>query len=258
MIDLHCHLLPGIDDGPRDLATSLEMARQAVGDGITTIACTPHIMPGVYDNKPDDIRRLTLQLQKALVDAAIPLRLVTGADVHIRPDFVAAMRGNAILSLNQSRYVLFEPTHHVAPPRIEDILFHAVSSGIIPVLTHPERLTWMESSYPLLQKLVQSGVWIQITAGSVTGRFGPAAKNLALRMLRDGLVHIMATDAHSLQRRPPLLAEGVAAAQAVLGADEARHLVTTRPQSILDDQATSVPLPAPAKRSLLGRLFSGG
>ena len=260
MIDLHCHLLPGIDDGARDLATALDMARKAHADGITTIACTPHIMPGVYDNTPDDIRARTLQLQAALVEAGIPLRLVTGADVHIRPDLVGALRRNVILSLHQSRFVLFEPSHHVAPPRLDEIMFEAMAQGIIPVLTHPERLTWIPAAYPLLQRLVQSGIWVQITAGSLTGRFGPAPEELALRMLRDGLVHIVATDAHSPQRRPPLLAEAVAVAATILGPEEARHLVITRPQAILDNMANSVPLPPPVKpekRGLMRRLFSG-
>src|SRR5487761_2764301 len=104
MIDLHCHLLHGIDDGPSDLATSLEMARMAVADGIVITACTPHIQIGVYDNQPVDIRHHMQSLQTALDEAGIQLKLVTGADVHIRPDFVSAIRKDAVLTLNDSRY----------------------------------------------------------------------------------------------------------------------------------------------------------
>ena len=109
MIDLHSHLLPGIDDGSKDLAMSLAMARMAATDGISTIACTPHILPGVYNNSGPAIRRAVAQLAESIAKAGIPITVVTGADVHIAPDLVVQLRDGHVLTLNDSRYLLLEP-----------------------------------------------------------------------------------------------------------------------------------------------------
>src|SRR5690348_6471940 len=123
MFDLHCHLLPGIDDGAPDLATSLEMARIAHADGIRTIACTPHIYPGMYDNDAPGIRTAIAALQAELDAAGIGLRLVEGADVHLDTDLAGAIRGGRVPTLAGSRYLLLEPPHHVAPPGFEQQVF---------------------------------------------------------------------------------------------------------------------------------------
>ena len=156
MIDLHCHILPGIDDGAADLSVSLEMARAFVADGVSVVACTPHILPGLYHNSGPQIRQAVAQLQQILDKEGIPLRLVTGADNHIVPSFVAELRSGHLLSLADSRYVLVEPPHHVAPPRLEDLFFNILVAGYVPILTHPERLSWIKSHYQAIQRLVAS------------------------------------------------------------------------------------------------------
>lgn len=245
MIDLHCHLLPNIDDGPETIDISLKMAQSAVADGITTVACTPHILPGVYPNQGPDIRQAVKSLQSALDDANIALRLVTGADVHIAPDLVDGLRSGRLLSLADSRYVLVEPPHHVAPARMGDLFFNLVVAGYTPVLTHPERLAWIDSHYGDLQRLVRAGVWMQVTAGSLEGSFGRGAQKWAHRMLDEGLVHILATDAHDLKQRAPILSRGRELAATRVGEIEAGHLVLTRPLGILNNAIPgTLPMPS--------------
>ena len=248
MIDLHCHLLPGIDDGAPDLATSLAMARIAAGDGITVTACTPHIYPGMYENNGPAIRRAVAELQSRLDEAGIPLRLTLGADTHIAPDLVASLRAGRAPTLHDSRYFLLEPPHHVAPPRLAETVFDLLAAGYVPVITHPERLSWIEDRYETFVELVRQGAWLQVTAGSLTGRFGEAARYWGERLLDEGWVHILATDSHGVDRRPPLLAEGRRAAERWLGAGEAHHLVVTRPQGILDNLEPERLPAAPALR----------
>ena len=235
MIDLHCHILPGIDDGAPTLEVALAMARCAVADGITVTACTPHIYPGLYENNRDGILAAIESFRQILAKENIPLRLVEGADTHLAPDLVGQIKAGKVPTLNGSRYFLFEPPHHVAPPRIEDTVFSLLAAGFVPVITHPERLTWIEEHYPVFERMVMSGAWIQLTAGSVTGRFGPRPKYWAERIMDEGLCHILATDSHPIDRRPPFLAEARDAAAKRLGAQEAEHLVVTRPQGILDN-----------------------
>src|SRR5262245_56274531 len=171
MIDLHSHILPGIDDGAGDWAVSIEMAKLYVADGVTVVACTPHILPGLYHNSGPQIREATLALQQALDREDIPLHLVTGADVHMVPDFVAGLRAGRLLSLADTRYVLVEPPHHVAPVRLEQFFFDLVAAGYVPILTHPERLSWIEAQYSAIQRLAQGGVWMQINDHSLIGAF---------------------------------------------------------------------------------------
>jgi protein-tyrosine phosphatase len=244
VIDLHCHILPGIDDGAKDVAISLAMARASVEQGVTVVACTPHILPGLYHNSGPAIRQATQELQGVLEREGIPLQLVTGADAHMTPDFAAQIRSGHLLSLADSRYVLVEPPHHTAPPQLEDFFFNLVVAGYVPILTHPERLSWVPARYEMIKRLVQGGVWMQITAGSFAGAFGRNALYWAERMLDDGYVHLVASDAHDAERRPPDLAAGREFVAKRVGAAEAQCVVVTRPMGILKDQTPSS-LPGP-------------
>jgi protein-tyrosine phosphatase len=244
VIDLHCHILPGLDDGASDVDVSLAMARIAVAQGIETTACTPHILPGLYHNSGSAIRQAVVALRQRFEAEAIPLRLVTGADVHMCPDFVSGLRSGQLISLGDSRYVLVEPPHHTVPPHFESFFFNLVAAGYVPILTHPERLFWVSSHYGAIGRLVRAGVWMQLTAGSFAGAFGRNALYWAERMLDEGCVHLIATDAHDTERRPPDLARGREIVAKRAGAEEAQRLVLTRPLAILQDQPpSSVPGP---------------
>lgn len=235
MIDLHCHLLPGLDDGAPDLTVSLEMARIAVADGIQVVVCTPHILPTVYNNTGSGIRSAVAHLQKSLSQAGIPLSLCAGADVHIAPDLIEGLGSGRVLTLNDSRYLLLEPPHHTMPPRFEDSVFGLITRGYIPLLTHPERLAWVERHYSVIKRLASSGTLMQITAGSLTGRFGRAARLWANRMLDEGLVHFIASDAHDRSHRPPRLNEARKFVADRLGEGEAEKIFAIRPRMVLEN-----------------------
>ncbi|GHE82717.1 hypothetical protein GCM10019059_45000 [Camelimonas fluminis] len=236
MIDLHSHILPGLDDGASDLAVSLEMARMQVAQGVTVMACTPHILPGVYHNHGNDIRQAVTVLQQALDDAGIELSLVSGADNHIVPDFVDGLREGRLLSLADTRYVLVEPPHNVAPARLDEFVFGILLAGYVPVITHPERLRWIEERYDLVQRLAEAGVWMQVTSGSLGGRFGRRAKYWAERMTCEGRVQILASDAHDTTSRPPDLASGWRAVERLVGGAEAVRMVRERPRDMMCDR----------------------
>jgi protein-tyrosine phosphatase len=245
LIDLHSHLLPGIDDGSKDLAMSLAMARMAATDGISTIACTPHILPGVYNNSGPGIRRAIGRLAESIAAASIPITLVAGADVHIAPDLDVQLRDGRALTLHNSRYLLLEPPHHVLPPRLEDLIFGLQAAGYFPILTHPERLSWVEGHYDLIRRLVSSSVLMQITAGSVMGRFGRRPRYWAERMLDEGICHLLATDAHNAEQRAPRMADARDFVAQRLGDDEAINLVLRRPQGILNNLSPTELPPRP-------------
>jgi len=257
MIDLHSHILPGVDDGALDVEAALAMAEAFVADGVTVVACTPHILPGLYDNAGPAILASISALQSELDARAIPLRLVSGADNYMVPDFIDGLCAGRLLPLNGGRYVLVEPPHHNAPPRFEEFFFELLTRDLVPVLTHPERLSWIRQQYSTIQRLADAGVWMQVTAGSLVGRFGRNARFWAERLLDEGRVHILASDAHDVDRRPPELSFGRRLAAQRVGAIEAENLVFVRPRGILRNVPPSS-LPTPERRLLATTLHNEG
>ncbi len=263
MIDIHCHLLPGIDDGSPSLETSIDMAKIAVADGIADVVCTPHIYPGLYNNAGPDIQRRVSDLQSALEVAGIPLRLHYGADTHLVPGLLAQIQSKTVPTIDGSRYLLLEPSHHVRPPQFKESVFELIAHGIVPILTHPERLTWAAQHYDDFTDLAKSGAWLQITGGALLGSFGNRAQELAERFVGDGWAAVLASDAHSATRRPPQLAAAKHRIEQLVGGDEAMKMVMGRPAAVLANQA--IPLEgiciaaasgvAKPQRSWVDRLF---
>ncbi|QND65767.1 capsular biosynthesis protein [Mesorhizobium loti] len=267
MIDLHSHILPGLDDGSPSLAESLEMARLAVADGTTHMACTPHVLPGVYKNATQNIAEAVQALELELRRAAIPLSLYVGADIHIAPDLPDRLMLGTVPTLNGSRYFLFEPPHHILPPRLEDLAARLINVGFVPILTHPERLTWIKANYDVVERLNALGCLIQLTADSVIGAFGRTALYFSEKLLDEGRVDIIASDTHGAGRRRPGLSQAVVAIANRCGEDEAYNMAVKRPDAILRNQPL-VPLGKHSTRKSgvsnvsrfggFGRLFKSG
>jgi protein-tyrosine phosphatase len=236
LIDLHAHILPGMDDGSPDMETSLDMARVAATDGILVMACTPQILPGLYEPAPHVIEGCLEKFQQRIANAGITIDVVAGSVVHHRPDFMQALMGGKLTTLNNSRYLLVELPGMVPPPRLEEVMARALTAGYVPIIAQPERLRWIDAHYGTFERLVENGVWLQLTAGSLTGHSGRQALYWAERLLDAGMVHMLATGAHNLVSRPPILSEAYEFARSAVGADEALNLVSTRPVNILDDE----------------------
>lgn len=266
MIDLHSHILPEIDDGATSMEVSLAMARMAVADGTTVLACTPHIYPGMYMNDSAGIHAARDALQAELDRRGIALRLVVGADAHLVPELLEGLESGRVPTLHGSRYFLLEPSHHVAPPGFEDAVLRIMAAGYVPVVTHPERLSWVETHYDTFVRLARRGVWMQLTAGAIAGKFGKRARWWSQRFLGDGMVHIVASDAHGTGRRSPVMSDAIPLMRRLAGDDEVRQMLVHRPQAILDDSEPEDVKPPPgleagagtstAKRGRLSGIWS--
>jgi protein-tyrosine phosphatase len=251
MIDLHCHLLPALDDGAASLDVALAMARMAVADGVTSVVCTPHIYPGVFYTERAEIRRRVELLARALAEHEIPLQVTHGAEIHMVPELLQRLREGRMATLNDSRYVLLEPQQFVAPQRFAQAIEGALAIGYVPIIAHPERLDWLDAThYSWFVDAVYDGAWIQLTADALVGRFGPEAKRWSELFLADGLVHVLASDGHDEQRRPPVLSGGVRVAEHWVGSAEAERLVLDRPRAVLAnaDPLSVVPPPGVAEQ----------
>ncbi len=230
--DIHCHLLPGIDDGAADLETSIAMAQMAVADGIHTIVVTPHQLGNFSHNQGDDIRQQTVLLQRVLAERRIPLEILPGGDVRIEDGMIEKIVSGEVLSLgDHHRHVLLELPHELYFP-LDSILNSLEREGMTGILSHPERNQGILRDPGLLEPLVERGCLMQITAGSLMGTFGSRSQELAEWMLEHGLAHFVATDAHGNKARRPLLSRAYDRIAELVGEAVAGDVCTINPELV--------------------------
>lgn len=235
MIDLHCHLLPGIDDGARDAEQALALAQMAVEDGISHAVLTPHIHLGRYDNSLASIHRACNDFRALLARHEIPLQVGYAAEVHFCTqilDWVPEQKLPLLGHWEGDGVVLLELPHSHIPVGVEELVGWLIKHRIRPMIAHPERNRDVLRSFEKLLPLANLGCLFQVTAGSVAGQFGEPARLRAVQLLEQGLVTVLATDAHHEVRRPPNLAEGRRAAEAIVGESASWDLVQHNPLRI--------------------------
>jgi len=233
MIDLHCHILPGLDDGSPDLATSLEMARIALDDGIETIVATPHSFVDAGPT-PAQIRTATQQLQTALADHNLPLTILPGAEVRAHPDLVELVHDGQVMTIaDQGDYLLLEPPFVGIPNYLEQLCFDLQIAGITPILAHPERVELMQSQPEMCARLVERGCLVQINAPSLHRKYGRTIARIAADLIRGKLVHIVASDAHNATFRPPVLSKVRRVVVQAAGEDAFRKMTELVPGEII-------------------------
>jgi protein-tyrosine phosphatase len=239
VVDLHHHLLPGIDDGAPDLATTLKMARMAADDGITHVVCTPHAN-GRYPFDAEKIQGLLAEVRLAIADVGIRLILGFGCDLHLSYDNVRdALANPRRYTVNAGEYVLVELPDYALPPTLEETFYSLRLAGMTPILTHPERNPSLQQDDSRLKDWIRDGMLTQVTASSVTGLMGRKAQKMAERMLADRWVHFLSTDAHNISTRPPKMREARDHIAARYGEPYAQRLCTENPQAVFDSR----PLP---------------
>jgi len=233
-VDIHCHLLPGIDDGAQTWDDSLAMARMALDDGITTIVATPHQLGNFGHNSGEAIRQLVLEMQARLEQERLPLRVLPGADVRIESNMLQRIKAGDVLTLGDRRcHVLLELPHELYLP-LEPVLGDLANAKMVGILSHPERNEGILRNSAVLAPLVEAGCLMQITAGSLCGTMGPACQEMSEWMLAEGLVHFVATDAHGPRSRRPLLRRAFERVAELTDQPTAVDLCCTNPQSVAE------------------------
>ncbi|MEQ9500996.1 MAG: CpsB/CapC family capsule biosynthesis tyrosine phosphatase [Deltaproteobacteria bacterium] len=237
MLDLHNHVLFGLDDGCRTPAESVALAERAKAAGHRGFVATPHIRPGMFDNDPDGIRRRRDEVAPLLEPVGIELFL--GAEYYFAPELLAAAKAKTLLTLGESsRYVLIELPLRQLPPRFDDLLYEIRLCGYVPVIAHPERCEQVARDLDAAQEIfARNGVLLQLDAGSLVGHYGRTAKKASERLVKSGAYHVAACDLH----RPEDVDKIVAPSRKVLeklvkkrGGD-VEVLLTTNPRRIVED-----------------------
>ena len=240
MIDIHAHILPGVDDGPETMEEAVEMCRAAADDGVETIIVTPHQRHGFW---PNDDRRILQALFKKLRSATGGRpALALGAEIRVDSELlheVDLLPGGSLLALAGSKYLLLEFASVSSEPDPRPVVHELIVAGWFPILAHPERIPWFVDQPALLAELVERGALVQLTAGSLTGELGRGPQACCSLLLGEDLVHFVATDTHDAQIRPPRLSEAFRAITEGWGETRARRLINENPRAVLEKRPLS-------------------
>ena len=236
MYDIHCHLLPGIDDGADNLEQSLALANHAVADGITHLVATPHIQPGVYENNSASIMAAFACFQAGLIAHGIPLKIAMAAEVRLCPEIIP-MLGQAEIPLFKAKdgrqTMLLELPHSHVPVGTEQMIDWLMKQHIDILIAHPERNKELMRNKTKIEVLHDLGCKLQITARSVTGGFGQLSQQVAGYILKQGWCDVLASDAHNLHHRPPEIAAAQQAAAEMVGDVAAENMTHSTPESMV-------------------------
>ncbi len=244
MIDVHLHLLPGVDDGPADIDAALALARECADTGTPTVVATPHCDDWTRALLPDveAVRARVAVLQGEIEGAGIPLQVLPGGETFLTPELPRLVREGRVPTLGGASWLLVEAPMQQKPLYLEQALFELQAMGVRPLLAHPERYDWLHSDPGILGMLAARGVCAQVTASSLTGKRGGRQRALAEAFVLRGHAQIVASDRHKAGARAASLQEGYEAAVALVGPAHARRLVEDNPRLILEDEPIPIDL----------------
>lgn len=258
MIDVHYHLLYGLDDGPRTIEGSLELAQASIEEGVTHIVATPHANDR-YPFRPEENRERLARLQEKVGDK---LTLGLGCDFHLSYDNIADLaRDPWKYTINGKRYLLVEFPDFGIAPGTSDTFYEMGLQGIVPIITHPERNLTLQQEPERIAEWIRGGCMVQVTGASLSGRFGSKAQKLAIDLVRRNWAHLVASDAHSVERRSPAMKRSYEELDRSFGRETADRLCVSNPRAVFYGEPLP-PQPEPKdlfetreKKSFFGRLF---
>lgn len=256
LVDLHSHILPGLDDGARSWDEALAMARAACRQGVAVMAATPHQLGQYAANAAGAILERLDEARQRLQAAGIPLQLIAGADVRVEDDLPRRIEAGEVLTLGDGRrYVLLELPHDLYLP-LEGLLARLRGVGVTGILTHPERNAALRRHPQRLAQLVEAGCLVQVTGASLNGGFGREVQAFTLQLIRQGMVHLVASDAHGEKRRAPDLQAAYRKIARDFDRETAEVLLRRNPWRIVQGRsAASLEVPTPSGGGILGRWF---
>ena len=252
MVDIHSHILPEQDDGARSFEIALQMVRMAAAAGTTDIVASPHCN-GEFKFVPEEVKAKIANLQAAV--GPVPA-IHYGCDFHLTPENVeAAIAEPGKYSINHRGYILVEFADSMIPRNMEGIFSRLLSAGLLPIITHPERNPILQKRLNELSSWVQGGCYIQVTAQSLSGRFGKTARTISAQLIERGLVHFLASDAHDCQHRPPLLDEIWSYVSRSYGDAAARRLLKENPRAAIYGEEITLDSLDLKRQTWFSRLF---
>ncbi|EGW37806.1 CpsB/CapC family capsule biosynthesis tyrosine phosphatase [Desulfosporosinus sp. OT] len=238
MIDTHSHILPGVDDGSKNMDETLGMVRQLHDAGFKTLIATPHVLEGAAYLTPAEILAATEQVRQAVAEVGIPVEILPGAENYIFPDMAKWVRAEKLLTLgNIGKHLLLELPLFEIPHYTDQVFFELQVEGVTPVLAHPERYKGLVDEPERLIEWAKKGVFFQLDLRSLNGKYGPQAKRLAELMLHSDFIHLIGSDAHRVSRSESCYLEALQGVKDIVGEERFREVTLANPQSILEGKA---------------------
>lgn len=254
MIDIHSHILPGVDDGAKDMSETLAMARKAAEEGIQKIIATPHHKNGQYENEKPEIIEKVREVNEAIRAEGIPLEVLPGQENRIFGEFLDHYESGGIMTLAHTEYVFVElPSGHV-PRYTEQLLYDIQLNGLTPIIVHPERNTELMERPDRLYQLVKKGALTQVTASSLCGYFGKKIKTFSHQLIEANMTHFIASDAHNTHNRSFKMAEAFRLIDSKYGSDMV-YLFTENAELLIQGQRVMKDIPEKVKKKKFLGLF---
>ena len=244
IIDLHSHILPGLDDGAADWNEFLRMSRLAVREEISCMVCSSHFIPFATGFSLAEYRGILLEAQKKLAEEDLKLDLVAGSEVFLTFEVMRSWQQGELLTINDTgKYLLVEFPALEIPTAAKEIFFFFKLQGVTPIIAHPERNRILQNNTRLLAEFIAQGVLCQLNTGSITGMFGKSTRQAAKRFLRSGMYHFLASDAHSAGSRAPKFQAAVAEVKKIVGEERAHELTQANPlRAVTGEEIEPYPL----------------
>ena len=253
MIDLHCHILPGVDDGAKNMEQSIAMAKLAVEEGITHILATPHHQAHNWYNEKIKVQQLVEEVQAALDEEGIPLIIFPGQEVRLYGEIIADIKADKIQFIDEAnQYLLIEFPSTSVPAYTERLFYELQAIGITPIVVHPERNQAIEKEPEILKNLVDKGALAQLTAGSYIGKFGREVEKLSKDLIEANLIHYIASDSHNTSNRKFHLKEAYEALEKDYGSE-----LVNRYQQTTKDLVNGDLIFPPATKKIKKKRFFG-
>lgn len=235
MIDIHSHLIPNVDDGAKSAEETIDLMKEAEKAGITDIILTPHYIVNSYEQNAETLILLKDKLQQILNNEHININLYIGMEVYITDNLVDILKQNKILTLAGSKYLLMELPLNTSVQYLDMVIFKLIENNIIPIIAHPERYRLVQENPNKVQELIDSGCLIQSNIGSILGIYGKQAKKTIKYLLKNNLIHFLATDTHKKNTLYPLLGKAIKKVEKIAGKEKVTELTNVNAQKILNN-----------------------
>lgn len=256
MVDVHSHIVFGVDDGAKTIEDSIEMLKEAQKAGFTDVILTPHYIEGCYEVEMTTILEKIERIKEQLEKEKIPIQIYVGNEMYITSDIMTLMDTKKASTLNQTRYVLFELPMNTECVNLTEVVYQILSAGKIPIMAHPERYSWVQKDPNKLIPLIEDGVLLQANYGSVLGQYGKTCKETVKILLEHQMIHLLGSDVHRPNHIYLKIEEAMHIIQKWIGEEAYTYLSTVNAQKVLQDEVIDIPNPLTYKEKWFTKFFS--
>ena len=252
MIDMHSHILPGIDDGSRDIEETYKLLIEAYDVGFTKVISTSHYYLGYYEENENTRKSYIDDINNNLQEMNYNIQICIGSEIFITNEIINLLKEHKASSINGTKYVLFETAFGTEPQNLKNVIYSLMSNNYIPIIAHPERYSYVQKNPNKLLELIDLGVLFQSNFGSIIGQYGKEAKKTVSLLLKNNFIHFLGTDAHRKNTIYTLIPQAIESLKEIISEEELEELTTINPNLVLENKKINIKRPTKIKKGLFG------